>query len=190
MLVLMGQAKVFDAPQVECRDLAAVYRAHAEAVSRWARRLAGACTDADVEDVVHDVFLVVQRRLPEFRGDSQITTWLYAVTVHVVQNRRRRERLRRWLPLGGPRRDAVAALGPSPLQAVESRQATELTYRILDRLSETDRTMLILFELDGLSGGEIAAITGISPARIWVRLHRARARFRKVFLELERKERP
>lgn len=51
-----------------------LYRAHAGTVSRWALRLLGPMGDAD--DVVQEVFLVVQRRLREFRGEAEITTWL------------------------------------------------------------------------------------------------------------------
>jgi RNA polymerase sigma-70 factor (ECF subfamily) len=166
-------------------DLGAIYRAHAASVSRWARRLLG--PGGDVDDLVHEVFLVAQRRLREFRGDARITTWLYAITVRIALDRRRRERWRRWWPLGaeaGTRE--VAADAPTPLEALESRRAAELTYRILDRLSERDRTALILFELEGLSGDEIAAITGQRVGSVWVRLHRARTRFLAALAAAER----
>jgi RNA polymerase sigma-70 factor (ECF subfamily) len=165
-----------------------VYREHAATVSRWARRLAG--PGADVEDLLHDVFVVVQRRLPEFRGECRITTWLYAITVRVVQDRRRRERWRRWLRLpGGGSRHELATDEPGPLQALEARQAVDLTYRLLERLADRDRTVLILFELEGLPGTEIAALLGTSTQNVWVRLHRARTRFRQAFLDWERRSR-
>ena len=59
-------------------DLDAIYRAHAGTVARWAAKLAG--PGNDVEDLVHEVFLVARRRLPEFRGDAKVTTWLYRIT--------------------------------------------------------------------------------------------------------------
>jgi RNA polymerase sigma-70 factor, ECF subfamily len=157
-------------------DLGSVYRAHAATVWRWARRLLG--SDRDVEDVLHEVFLVAQRRLPAFDGQARITTWLYAITVRVVQHRRRKERWTRWWKRDGnePRQDPPAR-GPSPLEALERQRASELVYRVLDTLRERDRTVLILFELEGLSGPEIAAVTGQSLNSIWVRLHRARTRF-------------
>jgi RNA polymerase sigma-70 factor (ECF subfamily) len=159
-------------------DLGEIYRAHASTVWRWARRLMGA--DRDLEDVLHEVFLVAQRKLAAFDGQARVTTWLYAITVRVVQHRRRKERWTRWWrgdrdgdgePLELPAR------GPSPLEALEQRRASELVYRILDSLRERDRTVLILFELEGLTGPEIAAVTGQSLANVWVRLHRARGRF-------------
>jgi hypothetical protein len=62
-------------------DLDGLYRRHGEKVSRWVKRLWGR---QDAEDVLHEVFMVVQRRLPEFRGDSALTTWLYAITVRAT----------------------------------------------------------------------------------------------------------
>jgi len=157
-------------------ELGVIYRAHAATVWRWARRLLG--SEVDVDDVLHEVFLVVQRRLPEYQPEGKLTTWLYAITVRVVQHRRRRDRWRRlWRREDQDFAAEVAAQGPTPLQALESRRAAELTYRLLDRLSERDRTVLVLFELEGLSGEEIAAITGQSTGNVWVRLSRARARF-------------
>jgi RNA polymerase sigma-70 factor (ECF subfamily) len=49
----------------------------------------------DIEDLVHEVFVVIARRFKEFRGEAQVTTWLFRVTQNVVRNRRRREH--RWL---------------------------------------------------------------------------------------------
>jgi RNA polymerase sigma-70 factor (ECF subfamily) len=164
-------------------DLEAIYRAYAPDVSRWARRLRG--PGGDVDDVVHEVFLVAQRRLPEFRGEARVGTWLYAITLRVVQGQRRKERWWRWLRLGELPADPAPA-SPTPLEAFESRQATLLTYRLMESLSEAERSALILFELEGLSGEEIAAVTGEAVGTIWVRLHRARRRFRDAYLAWER----
>jgi hypothetical protein len=73
----------------------AVYGDHAKTVARWAMRLLG--PKGDFEDVVQEVFLVVQRRLPEFRGDAEITTWLYEITVRVAQRWRKRARWWSWV---------------------------------------------------------------------------------------------
>lgn len=168
--------------RAEALDLGRIYREHAATVSRWARRLLG--PGGDVEDALQEVFLVAHKRLSEFRGDASITTWLHAITVRVAQAQRRRAWWRRWL--GG--REPAAGLpapGPTPLQALESLRASDLTYRLLDRLSAKDRTLLILFELEGASGDEVAAVLGVSTATVWVRLHRARARFAREYLAWE-----
>ena len=165
-------------------DLGRIYRDHAALVVRWAQRLLG--PHGDVEDVLHEVFLVAHRRVAEFRGDAQITTWLYAITQRVVSDVRRKQRWRRWLRLGRGDVPDLQTDAPSPLQALEGRCAAELTYGLLDGLPETERAVLILFELEGLSGEEIAALTGEAVGTIYVRLHRARTRFRQRFLQHER----
>src|SRR5947209_6991554 len=76
-------------------DFDAVYRAHAAKVARWAARLGGPAVDLD--DVVQEVFLIVHRQLAKFRGEAQVTTWLYRIAENVVRHRRRKERFRRWL---------------------------------------------------------------------------------------------
>lgn len=170
--------------------LALLYRRHADTVATWARRLGG--PDLDVEDVVHEVFLVVQRRLPEWRGDAKITTWLYEITFRVVRDRRRRWRRPGWWPrrFGGDASGAddpaqVATDQPDALGLLERQEATATLYRILDGIGEKYRTVIILFELEGKSGEEIAALTGTSLANVWIRLHRGRQKVMKRFLDWE-----
>jgi RNA polymerase sigma-70 factor (ECF subfamily) len=158
-------------------SLAGVYRAHAATVARWAAHLGG--PRLDVDDAVHEVFLVVGKRLPEFRGDAKLTTWLYRITERVVRGGRRRERVRRWLTFVR-RGDVEQSLSPprlTPVEELEQRQSRDTVYRILDRLAEKYRRVLVLFELEELSGEEIAALTGVKLATVWVHLHRARALF-------------
>ena len=161
-------------------DLGRLYREHGARVARWAERLLG--PRGDIDDALHEVFLVAHRRLVDFRGEAQVTTWLYSITLRVVRDLRRKARWRRWLRLGRGEDIDAAATAPSPLQVLEGRRAAELTYSILDKLPEAERSALILFELEGLSGEEIAGLTGEAVGTVWVRLHRARARFRKHLL--------
>jgi RNA polymerase sigma-70 factor, ECF subfamily len=174
----------------EDKDLEGVYRRHGGQVSRWVARLAG--PGFDVEDIVHDVFLVVQRRLGEFRGDALISTWLYEITVRVVHAHRRRWRRRRWLwPFQGNSapNDAgeieVADDRVSPLDALERRQAMAHLYRMLDALDEKYRTPVILFELEGVSCREIAVITGTSISNVWARVSRGREKLIKALAQSE-----
>ncbi len=164
-------------------DVGALYRAHGPQVARWAARLAGPSLDA--EDITQEVFLIAQRLLPGFRGEAAITTWLYRITANVVRHRRRRERIYRWFHLGEERAAEVAATGPTPFEELEKRRATALVYRALDGLAERERTVLILFELEGLSGEEIAELMGARHTTLRVWLHRARARFAARLKQME-----
>jgi RNA polymerase sigma-70 factor (ECF subfamily) len=181
-----------DDVRAQAPDLETIYRAHADAVATWARRLGGPALD--VEDIVHEVFLVAQRRLPEWRGDAKITTWLYEITLRIVQERRRRWRW--WPRLGGARDEArpgreeagePAARDPDALALLERREAGAALYELLDGIGEKYRTVIILFELEGRSGEEIAALTGASLANVWIRLHRGRQKLLKRLLAREAK---
>ncbi len=110
-----------------------------------------------------------------FRGEAEITTWLYRITENTVISLRRKERVRRWLRLSRLTDEPVVY--PTPLDDLERVEAQCTVYRALERLSERDRAILILFELEGVSGEEIAKLTGHRLPNVWVRLHRARARF-------------
>jgi RNA polymerase sigma-70 factor (ECF subfamily) len=176
-------------------SLDALYRTHAATVTRWVSRLCG--RDVEVDDIVHEIFLVVHKRLSTFRGDAEITTWLYSIAVRVVSDRRQARRWRRWFGWRGvtddDRGDAVAAaraVGPSALELLETQEAQRTVYQVLERLSEEHRTALILFEIEGLSGQEIAAITGTSIENVWLRLHRARKQFTRHFLAWEAEHQP
>ena len=165
-------------------EVGALYRQHGAQVAAWAARLLGPGTD--VEDVVQEVFLVVQRRLPGFRGEARVTTWLYEITFRVAQSWRRRRRFRSWFGLDQvAQSDALISERANPLQELEVRQATETVYTVLDRLRERDRTILVLFEIERLSGEEISALERTSLNNVWSRIHRARARFLRAYGLLE-----
>jgi RNA polymerase sigma-70 factor (ECF subfamily) len=179
-------------------DLAAIYRQHAHSVAVWARRMGG--PGLDIEDIVHEVFLVAHRRLQEWRGEAKITTWLYEVTFRIVHDRRRRRRWLGWLPTrlsgdaafgpGGYDLHELPAEQPGALELLEQQEATATLYEILDGIGEKYRTVIVLFELEGLSGEQIAALTGTSLANVWVRLYRGRRKAMKRFLAWETKKKP
>lgn len=169
-----------------------VYRAHAKTVSRWASRLLG--PGGDCEDVVQEVFIVVRHKLPRFDGAAEITTWLYEITVRVVQDWRRRRRWWSWVTGRGPSPSRSRAQTPpslpgggahDPVPRLEGRERVLRFYRILDRLPEVYRTTFILFEVEGLSGERIAEITGARLGTVWVRLARARRTFIQRMRQLE-----
>lgn len=170
---------------------AALYREHAQRVAGWASRLGGPRRGADLEDVVQEVFLRVHRALPGFRGESEITTWLYRITENVVRARLRKERLRRFFGFDGGTSTVgeereVPSLRPSPEGDLEHRERARMLYDALDRIPEIYRNPFILFEIEGLPGEEVARLVGVKLPTLWVRLSRARE---QVTTELERQQR-
>jgi len=172
-----------------------LFERYGDAVVAWASRLGG--PSIDPEDVAQEVFIVAHRRIGDFRGHASAKTWLYGITLRVVMQLRRKARRRRWFGLH-TETDLATPVEPerSPIDQLEQRRLRASVYRVLDAMSEASRTALILAEMEGLSGEEIAALTGQRVATVWVRLHRAREQFghlaRKLIpnevAELERPE--
>jgi RNA polymerase sigma-70 factor (ECF subfamily) len=163
-----------------------LYEQHVSDVKRWARRLAG--PSADLEDLVHDVFVIALRRRFSHLGEASVKTWLFRITHNVVRNQMRRGFIRRLL--FSRHQEALVSLAPTPStpqEEIERRERHARLYHALDQLSDSYRTPLILYEIEGLSGEEVAELSGISLATVWVRLHRGRA---KLLDLLNKEERP
>ncbi len=179
-----ASASTPDAPPT----FASVYAAHAQTVARWAARLGG--PTADVEDLTQEVFLVVNRRLDDYRGESRLSTWLFGITAKVVANDRRRRKLRAlWLLLRAePRRACAPSPAEGALEQLEMRERRVLFHRVLDGLGERHRRVIVLFELEELPTDEIAELMELSVGNVRVLLHRARAAFMKAMVARELEE--
>ncbi len=167
-----SQAGLSDLPT----DAGALFREHADRVTRWARRLGG--PQLDCEDVVQEVFFTAHRLLPKFGGEGRVVAWLYRITENAVRHQRRKERFRRFL--GGSADDVagnVRAKGNLPDEDLERTRSSTLVHRVLSQMKEKYRTVLVLYEMEGSTGEEIADALGSSPDTVWVWLHRARAQF-------------
>lgn len=161
----------------------AMYGQNLAKVKRWARRLAG--PSADLEDLVHDIFLVVLRKGFEFRGEATLDTWLFGITQRVVWTKRRKSQLRQWL-FGQNQTNLVPPEPRTPQHELERREDNVRLYQALDRLPDVYRTTLILYELEELSGEEVAQLTGVALGTVWVRLHRGRERLMQILSQVER----
>lgn len=169
------------APAADVTD--AMYGQHLAKVKRWARRLAG--PSADLEDLVHDVFLIALRKKFQFRGEATLDTWLFSITQRVVWTKRRKSQLRHWL--FGTNQTALVPPEPrTPQHELERREDNARLYQALDRLPDVYRTTLIFYELEELSGEEVARLTGVPLGTVWVRLHRGRDRLMQILARGER----
>lgn len=179
----MGLRRVHNATSAVALDIETAFRRRRGDLERWAARLGGPLVDA--EDVAQEVMMVAHARLPEFTHEAQLTAWLFRTTQNIAARHRRRERRRRWL-CGMPLDYAaeLQARGPSVLEELERREAAAEIYSALDKLSEKYRSVVILFEIEGLSGEEIAALTSTNLATVWVHLHRGRQKLKARYREL------
>jgi RNA polymerase sigma-70 factor (ECF subfamily) len=143
-------------------------------VSRWARAFGG--LDADLDDLTQEVFLVVRRKLPEFDGRN-LSGWLYRIAQRTVRDYRRRAWFRALVPKKHEPVVDKEASPPDPGELAERHEAQRLLVHILKKMTESRRTAFVLFEIEGYSGEEIAALEGVPVNTVWTRLHHARREF-------------
>jgi RNA polymerase sigma-70 factor (ECF subfamily) len=152
-----------------------IYETWFEEVSRWIRAMGG--PQADREDLVQDVFLVVHRRLADFDGQN-LAGWLYQIARHRVRDFRRLVWVRRMLFGNVPLSDTLPATSASPAETAETNEKRVLLERLLEKLNDSERAALVLFEIDGYSGEEIAEIQGVPLNTAWGRIHKARKKLK------------
>jgi RNA polymerase sigma-70 factor (ECF subfamily) len=156
-------------------DFAAVYEQHADLVWRVVRRMG--IPDAVAEDVMHEVFLVVHRRLPEYDGRAAMSTWLFHLARGVASNYKRgRDRERARLEVVAPPMSAL----PDPEVDAERREAASFVRAFLDGLDAEKREVFELVEIEGMAVPEIAQILGINLNTAYSRLRLARQAFARA----------
>ncbi len=144
-------------------------------VVRWARLLG--VPDRELEDVAQEVFLVVRRRLVDF-DDRNLAGWLFRITQRKSRDMTRTPWLSRLFGRAAAAEiDDLPGDGATPIEALEGRERRRLVDRLCARLTEKRRTVFLLFEVEGYSGEEIAALLGIPLNTVWNRLHYARRDF-------------
>jgi RNA polymerase sigma-70 factor (ECF subfamily) len=166
-------------------DIEKAYAEHAPFLARVLSRLTG--PGAHVDDLLQDTFLIAHRKRSDFAGRSQVRTWLYGIAMRLAsRHHRSARRLRRFTDVFA--REPTPAVGPGPDDALERRQKGKLAEAALARLSFKQREVFVLYELEELSGREIAELLEIPEGTVWTRLHHARDRFtRSVEAAMEAK---
>jgi RNA polymerase sigma-70 factor, ECF subfamily len=154
-----------------------VYDEHFRFVWRSIRRLG--VRESDVADAVQDVFLIVHRKLPEFEGRSKVSTWLFGICMRVARDRRRLAHERRRSDGDASLLEAVDPSADVGAEA-ERKQGIGLLYTLLDSLSDEQYAVFVAFEVEGMSGEDIAESLGIPLGTVYSRLRLAREAFRKA----------
>jgi RNA polymerase sigma-70 factor (ECF subfamily) len=175
-----GERPTFLSP----KDFEALYSTYFHHVTRWVR--AFGCPPADVDDIAQETFLVARRRLSQFEGGNA-AGWLYRIAQRVTRGHRRRVWLQRVLHLD-PDLRAADTRGTSPVEALEQREARNQMHDILSRMTFRRRSSFFLFEIEGYTGEEIAALEGVSVTTIYTRLHLARRDFMSLLARAEGEE--
>ena len=177
--VQIGQGGLHVADRLRCTpgggEFEHIYQEWFEEVCCWIRALGG--PDADRDDIAQEVFLVVRRRLDSFDG-ANVAGWLYRITQRQVRDFRRRTWIRHIFTkrrLEEP--DTLPHASQSPAAVLERKESQRVLYAILGKIREARRSTFILFEIEGLSGAQIAQIQAVPLKTVWTRLHHARKDF-------------
>ena len=146
------------------------------------------------EDLAQEVFLKMFTRLDQYKGAVAFTHWVsrIAVTTCIDQLRAQKRRPEfRWADLSEQEAEVLDSVltSENAVAANDALAARELVTKLLGQLKPEDRLVLQLLDLEQHSVAEISGITGWNPSLVKVRAFRARGKLKKLFEELERKER-
>ena len=151
-------------------DLPTIYRSEFAYVWNTLRRLGAPLPD--LEDLAHDVFVVVHRHLGEYDPARPLRPWLFGISLRVVSDFRRLGRNLREVP--GERLEPVDA-APTPHERMEATEARALLMKALEVLDLDRRAVFVRHELDEVPVPEIAAELAIPLNTAYSRLRLARA---------------
>jgi RNA polymerase sigma-70 factor (ECF subfamily) len=167
-----------------------VYSEHVRYVWRCLRALG--VDSAQLDDAVHDVFLVVQQKLGDFDDGVPVTTWLYAIALRVARRTRANARRDAWrFDSVDAGTDAAEPAAGAAVWAHDAEHELERDERLalarcaLDRLDEDKREAFVLSQVEQRSAPEIADIIGIPVNTVYSRIRAAKLAFQTEIARLE-----
>jgi RNA polymerase sigma-70 factor (ECF subfamily) len=163
--------------------LEALLERHQRRVYRFGLKM---CRDAeDAKDILQETLIAAARTLPDFRGASSVSTWLYTIARSFCIKQRRRSKFapaqEESLDAREPGTEArrVADPGRAPDAALEGKQVEGALDAAIGALQPMYREVLLLRDVEGLSAPEVAEALGITVEAVKSRLHRARVAVRE-----------
>ncbi len=175
-----------DSPAESTIDSSTVAEKYRASIYRYILRLVDDPARAD--DLTQETFLRVHERIGGLRDPAAVEAWLYRIATNLCYDRfRQREHRSPPLPLvslggeGGAVLPDETALQPDHL--LEQGEMSDCVLRFLSDLPDPLREVLVLHDLQGFTGPEIADRLGLSIHNVKIRLHRARVRLRAALSE-------
>ena len=182
---MQAQASVMDPTRAlveagragDTQAIASLIRLHAHRLRAACVRLAS--REDDPEDIFQDTLIEIVRNIGQFRGDSAFMTWATAIA-RSQANRHRRKRARYRVRDGAISQVATSwpdFMCPGHLDPEDSAAASQIREDVmhaLGQLSELDRQVFILRQVEGLTAPEVAGELDLSVSAVKSRLHRAR----------------
>jgi len=146
------------------------------------------------EDLAQEVFMKMFTRLGQYQGAVPFPHWVSRIAVTTCIDHLRAQKRRpefRWADLSENEAEVLDAVMTSEndVPANDAMAAHELVHKLLDQLKPDDRMVIRLLDLEQKTIAEIGELTGWNTSLVKVRAFRARRKLRKLFLELQQKER-
>lgn len=143
--------------------------------------------DADAEDALQDAYVQAYRKLGDFRGEAELSTWLTRIVINqALMQARKRTRRRVVVPFGdrgddrAQEMDVADELAESPSEAALRGEVRKVLERRIDELPEAFRTVFVMREVEEMTARETADALGIPEPTVRTRLFRARALLRQA----------
>ncbi|HSB02594.1 MAG TPA: sigma-70 family RNA polymerase sigma factor [Anaerolineales bacterium] len=164
-----------------------VYEAFQPKILRYLAHLVG---EAEAEDLTQEVLIKVNNALQGFRGEAQLSTWIYRIATNAALDRLRSPSYKRVIQNCSASAEAevedqdtlTGEKPPLVEPQIFRREMNECIHGFIQKLPENYRVVLVLSEFEGLKDSEIAETLGISPGAVKVRLHRAKERLKEELL--------
>jgi RNA polymerase sigma-70 factor (ECF subfamily) len=149
---------------------------HEAAVFRFARAIAS--NDAAAEDALQEAFLGAWRGARTFRGDATVRSWLLTIVRNAVhrQHRKRVDEPEELEPLSELGLAAGWGQEENPETIALQQESRDMIHAAMEQLSAPDREILLLRDVERLSGDDVASMMGLTLPAMKTRLHRARLR--------------
>lgn len=168
---IIARARRGDADAFE--QLVVAYR---DQVFRLALRMCG--NEADADEVAQEAFLSAWKALPNFRGESQFSTWLYQLTTHAAIDLMRREK--RQIAAEDITEVSAPDPAPGPQQQAEQSEQREIVRDAILQLAPEQREVVVLRFMEELSYEEIGAVLKLPSGTVKSRLNRAKAQLKEI----------
>jgi RNA polymerase sigma-70 factor (ECF subfamily) len=163
-----------------------IYDAFQPKILRYLTHLAG---ESEAEDLTQETFVKIHQRLENFRGESQLSTWIYRIATNTALDRLRSPSFQRAAQISlsenlDETELADKVICPEDKKPLIEKQLireemNECIRGYIEKLPENYRTVLVLSEWVGLKNNEIAEILGVTLDAVKIRLHRAKTKLKE-----------
>ncbi len=166
-------------------DFQKIYDEFRPKILRYLKRMVG---EYEAEDLTQEVFVKISHALHTFRGESQLSTWIYRIATNAALDKLRSPSFKRIVQDGLPDGSDSGGIevedqcfengeeAPSPEEQLFRKERVECYRDYIENLPLNYRTVVALSDLEELAAIEIAEILGLSLEVVKIRLHRGRAR--------------